>query len=158
MDESQKKEALRMINYGLYVLTAKDGTEIAAGTVNWLSQCSMKPPTVMVGVKVGGHLMDIIERKRAFAVNVLSEMQKSVANDFFKPTVVTEGKLNGRDYVEGSTGMPILTETPASLECKVHHIVKGGDHNVVVAEVVDASVRAKTEPLFMRSTGWFYGG
>ncbi len=45
MNEEAEKTVLRMIPYGLYVLTAegKDGS-IAAATVNWLTQAAF-PPT-----------------------------------------------------------------------------------------------------------------
>ena len=50
MDADAKKTALRMIPYGLYVLTAagKDGRKSAA-TVNWVTQASFAPPLVAVG-------------------------------------------------------------------------------------------------------------
>ena len=53
MDEDAKKTALRMIPYGMYVLTSKsqDGQEVSAATVNWLTQTSFAPPLVAVGVK-----------------------------------------------------------------------------------------------------------
>src|SRR5262249_55862205 len=58
MDPNAKKTALRMIPYGLYVLTAanKEG-KVAAATVNWVTQASFEPPLVVVGVKAdsGGH-------------------------------------------------------------------------------------------------------
>ena len=45
MDADTKKTALRMIPYGIYVLTAQapDGT-IAAATVNWVTQTSFDVP------------------------------------------------------------------------------------------------------------------
>ena len=58
MDEDAKKTALRMIPYGLYVLTAegKDGA-VAAATINWVTQASFGPPLVVTGVKAdsGAH-------------------------------------------------------------------------------------------------------
>jgi flavin reductase (DIM6/NTAB) family NADH-FMN oxidoreductase RutF len=52
MDANAMKAALRMIAYGIYILTAKggDGT-VAAATVNWVTQTSFDPPLVAVGVK-----------------------------------------------------------------------------------------------------------
>ena len=49
MDPNAKKTTLRMIPYGLYVLTAAhpDG-RVAAGTVNWVTQASFEPPLVAV--------------------------------------------------------------------------------------------------------------
>lgn len=51
MDPNAKKTTLRMIPYGLYVLTAASGDRVAAATVNWVTQASFEPPLVAVGVK-----------------------------------------------------------------------------------------------------------
>jgi len=37
MDDDSKKTALRMIPYGLYVMTAENDGELAAATVNWVT-------------------------------------------------------------------------------------------------------------------------
>ena len=42
MDDDAKKTALRMIPYGIYVMTAERGGEIAAATVNWVTQVSVQ--------------------------------------------------------------------------------------------------------------------
>ena len=57
MDEDKKKSTLRMIPYGLYVMTAKDGDDtVGAGTVNWVTQTSFDPTLVAIGVKVDSGL------------------------------------------------------------------------------------------------------
>ena len=59
MDQDAKKTVLRMIPYGMYVLTtkSKDGNDVGAATVNWLTQTSFSPPLIAVGVKAdsGAH-------------------------------------------------------------------------------------------------------
>ena len=160
MDPEVKKQTLRLLTYGLYVLTAADGDDAAAGTVNWLSQASFEPPLIMVGVKQDSNLHRIIERSRAFAVNILSADQKEVAAAFFRPSQVEDDRINGYAFVAGpETGAPLLTELPAWLEAKVTDAVKRGDHTVFVAEVVNAGLRdPEAKPLEMWNTGWFYGG
>ncbi|HUC99284.1 MAG TPA: flavin reductase family protein, partial [Candidatus Polarisedimenticolaceae bacterium] len=63
MDKENKKTALRMIPYGLYVLTGegKDG-KIAASTVNWVTQTAFEPPLVVVGVKADSGAHAIIKQ------------------------------------------------------------------------------------------------
>src|SRR5690606_2790630 len=78
MDPAQKKVALRAINYGLYVLTARDGDDYGAGGVNWLSQASFEPPLVMAAVKADSGSAAIIGRTGTFAVSVLADDQLDI--------------------------------------------------------------------------------
>jgi len=70
MNEDAKKTALRMIPYGLYVLTAegKDGA-VAAATVNWVTQAAFAPPLVVLGVKTDSGAHAIIKETGEFALN-----------------------------------------------------------------------------------------
>lgn len=167
MDPNAKKTALRMIPYGLYVLTGrtKEG-EIAAATVNWVTQVSFAPPLVVVGVKADSNAHDVIKKSRAFALNVLGKEQQKLAFAFFKPVEVAGGKISGESYRDGMTGAPLLEATPAYLECKLIDTVERGDHSVFVGEVVDAGVasvpdgRPDDVTLLLKDLGekTFYGG
>ena len=83
MEDNSKKTALRMIPYGLYVMTAedKDG-RISAATVNWVTQDSFKPPLITVGVKADSLTNDITKTAINFALNVLGKGQQGVAYAF----------------------------------------------------------------------------
>ena len=167
MDPNAKKTALRMIPYGLYVLTGRtsDGT-IAAATVNWVTQVSFEPPLVVVGVKADSHTHEVIKKSRSFALNVLGKGQQATAFAFFKPAEVTGGKISGEAYREGTTGAPLLDSAPAYVECKLIDTVERGDHSVFVGEVVDAGVakapdgRPDDATLWLKDLGekTFYGG
>lgn len=167
MNADAKKTALRMIPYGLYVLTVDDGKgKIAAATVNWVTQTAFAPPLVAVGVKVDSGAYEAIKAAGHFALNMLGKDQKGVAYTFFKPTEVADGKLSGQSYRRGTTGAPILTDAVAAVECKVATIVEQGDHHVVLGEVVEAEVlkppsgRPDAAILEMKDLGdnVFYGG
>lgn len=160
MDAEIKKRALRLFTYGLYVITARDGQEIAAGTVNWVSQASFTPPLVMVGVKTDSHAHALIDKTGQFALNILGSEQKAIAQDFFRPSQADATTVNGHPFSAGlASGSPILTEAPAWIEAKVVDSVKAGDHTVFVAEVVEAGLNnSDAKPLEMWKTGWFYGG
>ena len=168
MDADAKKTALRMIPYGLYVLTAagKDG-QIAAATVNWVTQTSFVPPLVAVGIKADSNSHALVESTREFVLNVLGKADAAAAFAFFKPAVVEPGKLSGQSYSSGAlVKAPVLDAAPAHLECRVVDAVKKGDHTLFVAEVVEA--RGRTAPagraddatLWLKDLGEkvFYGG
>ncbi len=137
MDADKKKTALRMIPYGIYVLTAKDGDNIAAATVNWVTQTSFDPPLVAIGVKADSGAYEALKGAGCFALNMLGKGQQGAAFAFFKPADVEDGKISGEPYHDGSTGSPVLQSAPACVEFKVAEIVEKGDHHIVVGEAVD---------------------
>jgi flavin reductase (DIM6/NTAB) family NADH-FMN oxidoreductase RutF len=168
MDQDAKKTALRMIPYGIYVLTADDGAgNVAAATVNWVTQSAFSPPLVVVGIKTDSGAYHVVKQARAFALNMLGKEHKGLAFTFFKPAQLADGKLSGQAIHKGSaTGAPILDATPAAVECRVKTIVEEGDHHIVVAEVVEAHLpkpltgRPDAAILEMKELGEnvFYGG
>ena len=166
MDQDAKKTALRMIPYGIYVLTADDGKgNVAAATVNWVTQTAFAPPLV-VGVKTDSGAYQIVKNTKSFALNMLGKEQKGAAFAFFKPTKLEDGKLSGFAIHKGTTGAPILGAAPAAVECRVASIVEQGDHHIVVGEVVEAHLpkpivgRPDAAILEMKDLGdnVFYGG
>ena len=167
MDADAKKTALRMIPYGLYVLTAegKDG-KVAASTVNWVTQTAFQPPLVVVGVKADSGAHSIIKECGTFALNFLDKDQKSQAFTFFKPLERVGDTIGGEPFRKGSLGTPILEKAPAFIECKLIDTIEKADHSIFVGEVQDAGVAAQPAgrpddaTLTLRDLGdkVFYGG
>jgi flavin reductase (DIM6/NTAB) family NADH-FMN oxidoreductase RutF len=167
MSDDTKKLALRMIPYGLYVLTTKDEEgNVAAATVNWVTQASFQPPLVVVCVRADSFVHTVLERSKAFALNILGKGQGSLAYTFFKPAELQGDMISGELFRPGVTGSPILVSTPAFLECEVVDTIKQGDHTVFVAEVVDVGVKQQPAGRPDDATLWlkdlgpdiFYGG
>lgn len=167
MDEQAKKTALRMIPYGIYVLTAgsKDGN-VAAATVNWVTQTSFSPPLVVLGVKTDSGVYSLIREKGQMVLNMLGKGQQGAAFTFFKPAQYADGKLSGEAVEWAANGAPILTSAPAAIELKLVQVVEQGDHHIFIAEVTDAHLkgaiegRADDAVLHMKDLGErvFYGG
>lgn len=141
MDADAKKTALRMIPYGIYVLTAEapDGA-IAAATVNWVTQSTFAPPLIVIGVKSDSGAYAVLGKTAHFALKMLGKGQQAVAFKFFKPAEKQGNTISGDAYRKGLTGAPILAAAPAATECKLAEIVKRGDYHIVIGEVVEASV------------------
>ena len=168
MDTGVKKTVLRMIPYGLYVLTAMsaDG-KVTAATINWVTQASFNPPLLAIGVKADSHAHSLVKQTGAFALNVLGKGQQALAFLFFKPAELSEGKISGEPFHTGATGAPLLDNAPAYVECRLVTTVEGkGDHSVFVAEVIDAGLARQPEGRPDNDTLWlkelgdkvFYGG
>ncbi|MFZ0821188.1 MAG: flavin reductase family protein [Candidatus Acidiferrales bacterium] len=158
MDVNTKKKSLRLITYGLYVATARDGETFAAGTINWVSQSSFTPPLVMAGIKADSRLHEAIARSRAFVIHIVGVGQKTLATSFFKGAERAGDTLNGFAFENGMTGAPVLLDPPAWFECRVVDEIRRGDHTIYVGEVVEAGVRREEQPLTIREAGFTYGG
>lgn len=160
MDAAVKKQTLRLLTYGLYILTAAAEGELAGGTITWLSQASFTPPLVMVGVRVDSKVHALIDRSGLFAVNILGAGQKEQATACFRPSEVTDGRLNGLAFEPGpATGAPLLLDLPAWFEARVTDAIKRGDHTVFVAEVINVGIRdPHAKPFELSATHWSYGG
>jgi flavin reductase (DIM6/NTAB) family NADH-FMN oxidoreductase RutF len=143
MDADAKKTTLRMIPYGIYVLTAADDSRgnAAAATVNWVTQTAFVPPLLAVAVKTDSGAYALVKQARRFALNMLGKEHKNLAFTFFKPATLEGDTLSGQPIRWGTSGAPLLEAAIAALECQVRHIVEEGDHHVVVAEVIEAHLR-----------------
>ena len=152
MDADAKKTALRMIPYGIYVLTSegKDG-KVAASTVNWVTQTAFAPPLVVVGVKADSGAHAIIKDSKVFALNILGKDQKGQAFTFFKPLEREGNTIGGEPFRKGSLGAPILEKAPAYVECQLVDTIEKGDHSIFVGEVERAITREGDPLLYFRS-------
>jgi flavin reductase (DIM6/NTAB) family NADH-FMN oxidoreductase RutF len=159
MNEDARRTALRKIPYGVNVVTVKADQRMNGFAASWISQCSFSPPMIMLAIKRGGFSYELLDQGRVFVVNILDREQAATAEKFFHPVEYTDSRLAGLPYVKGVTGVPILKEAAAYLECEVERIFNvGGDHDIVVGRVVDAGLKRDEEPLTLAVTGWQYGG
>ena len=165
MDSNIKKIALRMIPYGLYVLTSRseDG-QIAASTINWVSQASFEPPLISVCVKVDSNAYTIIKDSKIFALNTLGKDQGEIAYKFFKSLQPEGNSIGGESFRISESGTPLFDFCIASIECSVVGTLEKGDHSLILGEVTNASVnrsisgRPDDEILTLKDLGVFYGG
>ena len=163
MDAEIKKQVLRQITYGMWVIAAATDDDAEASSVTWITQASFTPPLVAVCVRADTHLAKVVEKAGAFALHLLSDKQKDLAEAFTKPTKTVKGPggtIGGLGHKPAPvTGAPLLDGFASWLEARVTDSVKRGDHTLFVAEVVNAGQSdTAASPLTLASTGWHYGG
>ncbi len=159
MDVAIRRKTLRLLSNGVYIVTAKDGENVGAATVTWISQASFKPPLLMAAVRTDSSVFKCLSKSGAAAVHIVDRSQQEIAQKFFTPTRVEAGRINGEPFRLGKNSAPILESLGAYVECRVKRIVEGdGDHAVVILEVQEAECPAAGEPLTIRESPWQYGG
>lgn len=159
LNEEAKKTMLRKIPHGLYVCGTKDGDDVNGFTASWIMQASFTPPLVVNCIKADSTSHAMVKSSGVFALSILEEGQKEIAQNFFKPLRRTGNKFEDIEFYTGEeTGCPIIKDSLGYVECRVVGSVEHGDHTVFVGEVVGAGEHREGNPLLLESTGWNYGG
>jgi flavin reductase (DIM6/NTAB) family NADH-FMN oxidoreductase RutF len=143
VDEGTKKFVLRMIPYGVHVLTSIDsnGAPVAA-TLHWVMQTSFDPPLVTVALPAGSAIYAAVRGSQRFALHMLGKDDGAEAFAFqTRPAVVEEKTLSGWGFAYSGSGLPLLHDAPAVLECTVRGVMEYGDHHPVMAEITEVYMR-----------------
>ena len=118
---------------GVTVLALEQGGEVRAMTVNSFTSVSLDPPLVLVclgrNTRAGVH----IHSATRFSVSVLGDNQRDLSA-FFAGAWAAPVPPRFR-FVDWD-GVPRLDGSIAAFACQVHAVHEGGDHWIVVGEVV----------------------
>ncbi len=155
------RAALRSLHYGLHVLTCGQGRTAHAATITWVTQVSLHPRRVAIGVRKDSHIYPMLQNYGAFALNTVSEGQEALAATFFKYVPASDQRFAEFSFEQGpTTGSPLLLDAASWLECRVAEEANAaGDHGVFIADVIAGGVRRnQIKALSLAATGWSYGG
>jgi flavin reductase len=127
--------------------TVRDGVPHAM-TANAVSSVSLEPPLVLVCVERTAIMAAEVAASDVFALSFLAADQREYSDRFADPgRPEGEGQFDGVAAEEAVTGSPILGGALAWLDCRVWASYDGGDHVIVVGEVLALDVGDAEEPL-----------
>ena len=131
------------IQYGLFVLTAKDNDKDNGCIVNTVTQVANSPNKITVAVNKANFTHDIIAKTKKFTVSIISE----AANfELFKHFGFCSGKTTDKfadftDVQRTANGTLAITKgTNSFIAADVFDSVDVGTHTVFFAEVKDAQI------------------
>jgi flavin reductase (DIM6/NTAB) family NADH-FMN oxidoreductase RutF len=127
---------------------SEDGRPLGI-TVSAFSSLSLDPPLVLICIDKRASLHDHLKEGDHFAVNILAEDQELISRRFASKV---EDRFEGIGYREGDVGAPLISGALATIECRIVHSYPGGDHTIIVGEVL------ATEVSNGRPLAYFRGG
>ena len=128
-------------------------------TTSWITQLSMEPLLIGVGVDNNAVTHRLISSSGAFSVNLWDAENTRVFVKFSKPANDDGTTLNDRPVSTATTGAPIFDEAIAWMDCAVRHTLDLGTHTLFVGEIVAASINNdEARPASMNDTRMKYGG
>lgn len=135
IDVRQFRTALGNFATGVTVVTASNGSGGYVGvTANSFNSVSMTPPLILWSIDKRARSRPTFELESYFIVHVLSADQLAIANKFASSSA---SKFQDVDFVEGVGGAPLITNCAATFQCRKMYVYEGGDHLILVGEVLD---------------------
>ena len=138
--------------------SAADG-ERNAMTTSWISQLSMEPVIIGVGVDNTAVTHRLITAGGCFSVNLWDAENTRVFVKFSKPAIDENGRLNDREVRSERTGAPVFAEAIAWMDCEVRQAIDFGTHTLFAGEMVAAGINDdEARAAAMSDTRMKYGG
>ncbi|MGW3494663.1 flavin reductase family protein [Streptomyces sp. NPDC001020] len=144
------RAAMSRLAAGVVLVTAQEpalapdgprGEDVGMTATAFVS-VSLDPPLVLVSLREGSRMDDLLAEQPTWAVSVLSESQRHIAGRF-----AMKGRISDRllfediPYVRGETsGALLVGGALATLECRTEQRVPAGDHTLVIGRVLTARV------------------
>jgi flavin reductase (DIM6/NTAB) family NADH-FMN oxidoreductase RutF len=151
IDSNTFRSVLGRFASGVTIVTTRDDAGGDHGmTVSAFCSVSLEPPLVLVCIDHAASMYTLLERdgRCRFGISILSSEQEAYSRRFaIDPDT---GRFDGIAYNRGDSGVVLLDDALAHLECRVLEFHDAGDHTVFIAEVERAEARHGRPLLYYR--------
>ncbi len=147
------RDVLGAFATGVTIMTARgpDGARVGC-TASSFNTVSLEPPLVLWSLGLRAASLSAFRATDHFGVSILAEDQRDLALHFARPA---EDKFAGIAIREGAHGVPLISGALAHLECRIVARYAGGDHEIMLGEVLDLERRDGAPLVYHR--GGFHG-
>lgn len=152
-DPALYRDVMGAFPTGVTVITLAmpEGQRIGV-TASSFNTVSLDPPLILWSLALKAPSLQAFRAVEHFAVNILADDQRDTALQFARPS---DDKFAGIGTSTGLTGAPLIDGALAHIECRVAARYPGGDHEIMLGEVV-AMRRRDGKPLVFQR-GAFHG-
>ncbi|MEN2792609.1 flavin reductase [Sphingomonas oligophenolica] len=142
------RAALGSFATGVTIVTtrAADGKDVGM-TANSFNSVSLDPPMVLWSIGKNALSQPAFATADHFAVHILASDQEELSNRFARRG---EDKFAGLDLERGPGDIPLLGGCAARFKCRTAYRYEGGDHDIIVGEVLEFDHFEKKPLLFHR--------
>jgi 3-hydroxy-9,10-secoandrosta-1,3,5(10)-triene-9,17-dione monooxygenase reductase component len=148
IDTQELRRVMGHFPTGVTVITTrnKDGSPNGL-TANAFMSLSLDPPLILISVDKRATCYACFALENGFTVNFLSENQEEISRRF-----ATKGldKFAGLSWKPGSNGAAIIDGVLGYVECKIAECHEGGDHTIVVGEILNVHANGERPLLFFK--------
>lgn len=128
------REVMASVCTPVSVVTALTNGRPHGTTVSAFASLSLHPPMVLVALDRGSDLLAVVRRTGRYGLNVLHSDQTELALTFARKA---PAKFTGIPW-DVMEGVPRIPGANGFLACGVDRLVNGGDHVIVLGDVLTA--------------------
>ena len=154
-DQTAFRNAMARFASGVTIVTTRNSDGAFVGfTASAFSSLSLEPPLLLVCLQKDADCYNAFMESDDFAVSILAHGQSEIARRFATKAI---DKWDGTPVTPGRIAdLPLVTDASAHCECRMRDRVDGGDHTILIGEVVRAQV-SDAEPMlhYNRQFGHF---
>jgi len=133
----QLRAALSEFATGVTIVTTRGTDGSAVGlTVNSFNAVSLTPPLILWSLDKSSRAISAFNENDCFAVHILAADQEALAMRFASRDV---DRFAGLALAKGMGDIPLIPDTLACLQCRVHQLVEAGDHIIFIGWVTAVS-------------------
>lgn len=133
IDSRAFRQAAAQFATGVTVIAYELEGEVRGMTANSFSSVSLEPPLVLFCVTRSSKMGAVVHAVPRFSINILEDHQRDLSAYF---AGAWKGAVPPRHRFVPWEGVPRLEGSMAVFSCAPHAIHEGGDHWIVVGEVV----------------------
>ncbi len=137
------KDAQRLLahlDYPMFIVTARDGRELAGCLIGFATQTSIHPPRMLVCLSRENRTTRVARRSPALAVHLVPADRLDLAELFGGETGDDVDKFSRCAWDEGPQGLPVIRGCPGWLVGEVLERHEMGDHVGHLLDPVDGSM------------------
>ena len=135
MDIHALRNTLGKFATGVCVLTTSDPDRGAIGmTVNSFAAVSLEPALVLWSIQNTSECFNEFTNCDRYGISVLRHSQEALSNRYARSL---ERTVDEGDCFVDSHGVPLIQGALATFSCKMSALHPGGDHHIIVGEVID---------------------
>lgn len=148
-------DILDIVTSPVTIVTARNKDRINGMTVAWIMQAAYNPACLAISIAPERFTHSLIKDSHLFGVNILADNQQSLGRHFGFASGRSTDKFKKIEYAKSKSGIPILKDIYAYIECKVVDFKNAGDHDLFIGRVSEKTVYNDKRPLIFKASDYF---
>ena len=157
VDTDALRNTMRKWASAITVVTSISGEQRAGVTASSFTSVALEPPTILICLQDYIKTYHLIQESGVFAVSILKSYQAHLSAQFagFVPLPEGEDRFYGVEIMTQATGVPILKDSLAWMDCRLTTIHPVGTTGIIVGEVIATGQSLDGDPLVYHNRGYY---